>query len=57
MYYYASDYGEIDYLEMRMNQNNTRNKGEAFVTFKYKKDAQKFLEFCDNKEFQERNIK
>jgi hypothetical protein len=52
----ANKFGEIEAIEIPMKANK-KNKGHAFVTFKEKTQAMKFVEFADNLSINKRKIK
>ena len=52
----ASKFGEIEAIEIPMKANK-KNKGHAFITFKEKTQAMKFVEFADNLSINKRKIR
>lgn len=56
LYYLASDFGEVEYVELPTNIDGTKNKGYAFVKFKKALEASKFLKYLSDVEFMGKKV-
>jgi len=52
----ASDFGSVTNIELPTTSTN-KNKGFAYITFQDSKDAQKFIQFVNEKDFLGRKVK